>query len=412
MNESPNPECVEIEACLPTYRVAFVNTHPIQYFAPLYRYLQEEGGFEVTGIYFSDFSLRGAVDPGFGREVEWDIDLLSGYEPQFMGKAAQRRVKRGFFSMLAPEVWPAIWRGKFDAIVIHGHYVAGHHIALAAAKVSGTPVFARGDTNGLRKRSGVRAHLRKAVLSRFYRFFDGVLSIGTANNMHYRSMDVPYDRIFQVPFAVDNNRFSEFADCGQSTKRELRRKFGLDPNLPTICFAAKLAPHKRPRDLLNAYAKVVSEGTRVQLAIVGTGELESELRREADRIPNGCISFLGFVNQSQLPSLFAACDVFVLPSEFEAWGLVVNEAMCAGLPIICSRECGCSYDLVKDGVNGHVFDAGDVDALSEALLNVLRDEGHRAAYSAESRAIIARWSFRECAGGLREAIAASLGDNV
>ncbi|MDU8913524.1 glycosyltransferase family 4 protein [Aestuariicoccus sp. MJ-SS9] len=374
----------------------------------MYRYLQEEGGFDVTGIYFSDFSLRGAFDPGFGREVKWDIDLLDGYEAKFMGKAARQRELSGFFSMVAPEVWPAIHRGDFDAVVVNGHYVAGFHIALAAARASGTPVFARGDTNGFRRRVGWRAAVRRKILSRFYRMFDGVLSIGTANDLHYRAMGVPNERIFRMPFVVDNDRFSVAANTTPKLQHNLRSEFDLDPDLPVICFAGKLSPHKRPHDLLEAYARLISSGIQAQLAIVGSGELEGMLQEEATNIEGAHVHFLGFVNQSQLPNLFAASDLFVLPSSFEAWGLVVNEAMCAGLPIICSRECGCSHDLVKDGLNGHVFNAGDVDALFKALSNVLGKDDLRSSYSSESKAIIANWSFRECADGLREAITATI----
>jgi len=186
--------------------------------------------------------------------------------------------------------------------------------------------------------------------------------------------------------------------------RELRSQFGLAPDIPTICFAAKLAPHKRPQDVLAAYAALVERGLPVQLAIAGTGELENELRRKAAKIEGGRVVFLGFVNQSKLPALFAACDVFVLASEFEPWGLVVNEAMCAGLPIVCSRECGCSHDLVHEGRNGHVYSAGDWEALTSALHRILSDDALRTQYGNESRAIIAHWSFRECAEGLRQAI--------
>src|SRR5262245_25540769 len=90
------------------YRVAFVNTHPIQYFAPLYAYLTRNCGLDVTALYLSDFSLRGGHDRGFGRAVTWDIDLLSGYSAQFLGKAATRRSIGGFFSMVGPELWGAI----------------------------------------------------------------------------------------------------------------------------------------------------------------------------------------------------------------------------------------------------------------------------------------------------------------
>ncbi len=124
------------------FRVAFVNTHPIQYFAPMYEYLTRSG-LEVTALYLSDFSIRGGHDRGFDRAIKWDIDLLAGYKYQFMGTAATRRKIGGFFSMVAPELWGAIRHGRFDAVVIHGHNLAAHHVALAAALVSRTPVFAR-----------------------------------------------------------------------------------------------------------------------------------------------------------------------------------------------------------------------------------------------------------------------------
>ncbi|MEM9855051.1 MAG: glycosyltransferase family 1 protein, partial [Pseudomonadota bacterium] len=117
----------------PTYRVAFLNSHPIQYFAPLYAYLTRNCGLETTGLYLSDFSLKGGADPGFRRAVTWDVDLLEGYEAKFLGgeKASTRRIG-GFFSMVAPELWSEIRSGGYDAVVIHGHNLAAHHIAQAA----------------------------------------------------------------------------------------------------------------------------------------------------------------------------------------------------------------------------------------------------------------------------------------
>ena len=109
--------------------------------------------------------------------------------------------------------------------------------------------------------------------------------------------------------------------------------------------------------------------------------------------------FTGFVNQSELPALYAASDVFVLPSEDEPWGLAVNEAMCAGLPVVVSREVGCVPDLVRDGVNGYTPAAGDVDGLARALRRLIEDEDLRRRQGQASLARILQWGYRAVLGG-------------
>jgi glycosyltransferase involved in cell wall biosynthesis len=106
-----------------------------------------------------------------------------------------------------------------------------------------------------------------------------------------------------------------------------------------------------------------------------------------------------------LPQIYGAADAFVLPSENEPWGLAVNEAMCAGLPIVASVEVGCVADLVRAGVNGQTFAAGDAKGLANALHPILVDREIRKRMSAASRAIISRWSYAECAAGLQAALA-------
>ena len=120
-----------------TIKLAVVNSHPIQYFAPLYAYLQASGQFEVSALYASDFSLRGARDPGVGQTVTWDIDLLRGYDAVFLGERSKQRVPAGFFSLVAPEIWREIRSGSYDAILLHGHNYAANGLALVAAKTRG-----------------------------------------------------------------------------------------------------------------------------------------------------------------------------------------------------------------------------------------------------------------------------------
>src|SRR5262249_5607505 len=138
-----------------------------------------------------------------------------------------------------------------------------------------------------------------------------------------------------------------------------------------ILFAGKYEEKKRPLDLLRAFTDARLEG--VSLLFVGSGELEEELRANAAGRRN--IYFAAFQNQSRMPTVYAACDLFVLPSygPSETWGLAVNEAMCMGRAVVVSDHVGCARDLVLPGETGLVFRAGDVNALAQSLRSAFSD---------------------------------------
>jgi glycosyltransferase involved in cell wall biosynthesis len=386
-------------------RVAFVNTHPIQYFAPLYAYLNRTGVFAITALYLSDFSVRGSHDAAFGQPVKWDVDLLSGYDVRFVKGADLREEPKGFFSMIAPQIWREVCRGGFDALVVHGHTPAATLIAVAAARWAGLPVFARGETHLGLRRSLLKRFVRKPLMSAFYRSVSGVLAIGSANAAFYRAMGVPEDRIFCMPYTVDNARFVCDSQLSDERCTKVRTELGVADAEPIVLYAAKLQARKRPDDLLRAAVLLKDRGVGFHVVMVGSGEMTAELINLATRLGLENVHFHGFANQSVLPQIYGAADVFVLPSENEPWGLAVNEAMCAGLPIVASAEVGCVADLVRAGVNGQTFVAGDAEDLANALHPILVDREIRKRMSAASRTIISRWSYAECAAGLQAALA-------
>jgi glycosyltransferase involved in cell wall biosynthesis len=392
---------------VPKLRVAFVNTHPIQYFAPLYTYLNRTGTFEITAVYLSDFSVRGSLDRAFGQAVRWDIDLLSGYDVRFVEGAGLRDEPKGFFSIIAPQIWREVSRGGFDALVVHGHTPAAALIAVAAARRAGLPVYSRGETHLGLSRGSLKRLARKPLMRAFYRHLSGALAIGSANAAFYRAMGMPEERIFSMPYTVDNARFTEGSRLSDVQRKKVRAELGVADADPIVLYAAKLQVRKHPDDLLRAAARLKGRGIRFHVVMVGSGEMAAELINLATRLELENVHFHGFANQSVLPQIYGAADVFVLPSENEPWGLAVNEAMCAGLPIVASAEIGCVPDLVQPHVNGQTFAAGDVEGLANALHPILVDKETRQRMSTGSRAIISQWSYAECAAGLRVALARS-----
>jgi glycosyltransferase involved in cell wall biosynthesis len=386
------------------FRLAVVNSHPIQYFAPLYAYLNQDPALEVAALYCSDFSLRGAIDPGFKQAVTWDVDLLTGYRSVFLGEEAKQRTPAGFWSLICPQVCAEIRSGHYDAVLLHGYNYAVNILALLAAKTKRLPVLMRSETHLGLHRDGWKRWTRDAVLSVAYRFVDGFLAIGTANRAYYRALGVPDNKIFDVPYTVDNDRFIAAAVLASKQRAEVRKKYGLPIGEPVVLYASKFMRRKHPDDVIRAMASLRDNGQAATLFMVGNGKMEHELRDLATSLAMDNVVFGGFINQAELPKVYAAADIFVLPSENEPWGLIVNEVMCAGIPVVVSDEVGCVPDLVKDGVNGYHMKAGDIGSLAIALEKLLADQTLRQRMGAASLSIISGWSYEQCRQGIAAAL--------
>ena len=387
-------------------RIAVLNSHPIQYFAPLYAYLNAAPDLDVTALYLSDVSIRGGKDAEFGRDVKWDLDLLAGYRSVFVGSAARTREPGGFWSLATPQVWSELRSGRYDVLWLHGHNYAANLLALMAAKTVGVFILMRGDTHRGLPRGAIKSVLHRPVKGTLYRCCDRLLAVGSANAAFYRAIGVPDHKIFLMPYSVDNERFIKSATLTNDQKTKLRKQYNIPLDRPSVLYAAKFTPRKRPGDLLDAVRRVKIETNRpFTVVMTGSGELEQELRVFCVEHALDNIVFTGFVNQSELPALYAASDVFVLPSEHEPWGLAVNEAMCASLPIVVSSEVGCVPDLVKDGINGYTPAAGDIDGLTHALRRLIEDDDLRRRQSKASLARIQQWGYQQCLEGIRAALA-------
>lgn len=389
------------------YRVAVLNTHPIQYFAPMYAFIDAHlPEVELTALYCSDYSLRGAVDNGFARSVTWDVDLLSGYRYVYLGKAAKTRAPRGFLSLIVPELWNHIRAAGYDALWLHGYGYAACWVGLLAAKSVGMPVMLRGETHLQLSRQGWRRFARDAVLRRVFKSIDAFLTIGSRNSDYYLASGVPPGKIHLVPYAVDNERFEAAATAHREQRADIRTRLGLPMGMPVVLYASKMIERKQPHTLIRAVASLQAAGRDVALCMVGSGPMEQHLRVLANDLGLRNVVFPGFLNQSELPMAFAIADVFVLASTSEPWGLIVNEVMCAGLPVIVSGEMGCSNDLVSDGVNGFQVPAGDIAALAKAIGAIVDNPELGISMGAQSLARIRKWDYAKCADGLKNAIAA------
>lgn len=389
-------------------RLAYLVTHPIQYQAPLLRAIAAEPDIDLKVFFASDFSARDFVDPEFGRAISWDVPLLEGYDHEVLPERG-RPLARGE----NPSFWRPFSTGLskrlkgFDALWVHGYNRAAHWLAIAIAKRHGLGVLVRDEATPI---SAARSPMKQAAKRAFFRTLDravdGYLAIGSLNRAYYEGFGVGPDKIFAMPYAVDNAYFQAKVAEVSARRELLRAELGCKADHPIILFSAKLIDRKRPLDLIDAYAAVADEPALRQpyLLFAGDGELRGAIE---DRIAERGLErarVLGFRSQAELAGLYDLADVCVLPSEREAWGLVVNEAMNAATAIIASDRVGAAADLVRGGQNGFTYPVGDVAALSVCLRSVLRDPARLAAMGARSRKIIDGWSFSEDIAGLRLAL--------
>ena len=387
-------------------RLAYFVSHPIQYQAPLLRRIAREPDIALEVFFASDHTVRGYLDEGFGVKVEWDVPLLAGYGSSFLPLWREAGQKPGFWRPLNRGIFERLERGRFDAVWSHGYNTATSLRAIASAAMLGIPVLLRAEST-LHDRQ--RGWARLAAKEAFFRVLRGqvsaVLAIGEANARywrHYLGAEMP---IFRMPYAVDNEFFQRRTAAAAPRREALRAELGLEPGRPVILFASKLQERKRCGDLVAAH-RLLGE-PRPYLVIVGDGEERKRLEEQAaaDQEARGQVRFLGFRNQTEMPRYFDLCDVFVLPSRHEPWGLVVNEAMNAGRPVVVSDDVGCQEDLVRDGETGAVFPVGNVAALASAIERVLAAPEIAARLGAAARAHIGRFSFEQDVSGLREALA-------
>jgi len=337
-------------------RIGFLISHPIQYYAPIFRELAKR--CELTVFFAHRQTAEQQARAGFGVAFDWDVDLLSGYDSRFLTNVARQPSTDRFAGCDTPGVAEEIARGGFDAFVVPGWALRSYWQALRACRRRGVPVLVRGDSQLGGQRNNAVRFAKALAFSHLLRRFDGFLYVGQRNREYLLRYGVPTERLFFSPHCVDNDAFAA-ASSGIDRRRGRRR----------VLFVGKLIGRKHPADLLHAVARLGDKA--VQIAFAGSGELESELRQIA-AASSVDADFMGFVNQSELPAVYASADLLVLPSDSqETWGLVVNEAMACGIPAVVSDVVGCGPDLIEAGKTGATFPFGDTAALAAAIRNVL-----------------------------------------
>ena len=384
----------------PPMRLAVVLSHPIQYYSPWFRSLARDGRVVLRVFYLWDFGVTEKPDPGFGASIKWDVDLLSGYEHEFVPNTSRKPGTEHFWGLRSPTLTARLAVWKPAAILLFGYAYAAHVGTIRWARRNRVPLVFRGDSHfiGRTQPSGWKTWILRQV----YRQFAAVTYVGSANRDYFRTLGVPDSRLFFAPHAVDGTFFDPANLAHRSAAETIRRDLGIAPSTRVVLFAGKLVPAKQPRELLEAFLALDLPGTA--LVIAGDGSESAALRDRAKASGSGKVFFLPFANQSEMPARYLLADVFALPSRglYETWGLAVNEAMHMNVPCLVSDRVGCQRDLVIDGGTGWVFPAENHAELRERLRAALTAE--LAPFKARIAEKISGYTYRETSAGLYAAL--------
>jgi glycosyltransferase involved in cell wall biosynthesis len=334
------------------------DTHPIQYRSPLFQEICRRD--PTAKVYFFQpgfdggkwwFKERGAIP-----KQTWEVPLQEGFPNETLGLDTFPPWRRWrILKRLLEEQRPR-------AVLLFGYYLPENWMLWITARRLGIPVVFLGETfqeDFLQLRTIVSRPLRLQFLKGLTR----IVSIGRRNHDYYRKLGIPESILVSGKYAVNNQFFLVGEAERRAARAKVRERLRIPADAFVTLFVGRLFERKRPKDLFHIHQRV--NDRRYHTIVVGNGPQEDFMRDLAHGV--GRFHLVGFQNQGQTREYYCAADVLCVPSEFETWGLVVNEAFCAGIPAIVSEDCGVAGDLVTPGETGFIFAIGDIEAAARHI---------------------------------------------
>lgn len=345
-------------------KLVILQTHPIQYFAPIYRELSDRGNVDVSVIYLTDSGAKEYYDPGFNRMVKWDIDLMTGYHSEVM-RPDMELSDRGFLGRNDRKLLSILKTENPDYILLYGYSSLMNWRAWLYAWQTGIKILYTSDSNSrIDIPAGtVKSFIKRILVSTFFSKIYRFLYPGEANAEYLQRYGATEDRLIWSPFAIDVARFTK---VGGTRERQY-----------DFVWIGKFVDGKRCHDYLSALLNLKSEGIEFSALLVGDGPCRGEIIKSAkELVDEGSLEMQGFANQSEVPELLSASKTLVFTGENEAYGLMATEAAASGCALLMADSIGSvgQNSSAQPDVNTLVYKVGDVVALTNCMRMYLEDQ--------------------------------------
>ncbi|MEO6456055.1 MAG: glycosyltransferase family 4 protein [Ginsengibacter sp.] len=374
-------------------KLAIITTHPIQYNAPMFAMLHQRANIALKVFYtWGDTVLKSKYDPGFNKAIEWDIPLLEGYEYEFLENVSKKKGSHHYNGIINPDIIKKINEWRADVLLVYG-WKFNSHLRVMRHFKNKIPVWFRGDSTLLDEKKGLKSFFKTILLRWVYKHVDIAFFTGANNKEYFLHNGLKPYQLIKAFHAIDNERFQNIDSRYFLQVEQLKTKLKISPNSLIFLYAGKLESKKGVENILNAFMAFKNKSTH--LLIVGNGPEERKLKNLYSEVTN--VTFLDFQNQMIMPVIYQLCDVYVLASTGpgESWGLSINEAMAAGKAILASDKCGGAVDLIVNGLNGFIFEAGNVADLTSKMQMLSESSMELAIMQQNSKELIQRFTFME-----------------
>ena len=377
-----------------TTRLALITEIIAPYRIPVFNALAEHPQIDLQVFFLSETDASLRQWQVYKDEIRFSYEVLPSW---------RRRLGK-YNLLLNSRVGAALRRFSPHTLLCGGYnYIAAWNAALWA-EANQVPLLLWCESTA----RDARNHRRplEFLKSRFIRKCSGFVVPGHSSAQYLHHFGVRQEELFTAPNAVDSAFFARAADSSRQ-RPGLRRELGLPDRY--FLFSGRLVTEKGIFDLLTAYAKL-DGGLRDKMGLVfaGDGAEKNKLMQLAKKVSPGTVLYPGFQQRENLAQLYALADALILPTHSDPWGLVVNEGMVCGLPIIASDVAGCVADLVHDGVNGFVVPPRDCDRLAFAMTALANDQELVQVMGDRSREMIQNFSPEICAAGMAHAASSVL----
>jgi len=390
------------------HRLAIVISHPIQYHAPLYGYLAKDGRFQIKVFFMSDRGARPFYEKFSGTMVRYDNPILEGYDHVFLHSREPKNWWQRKTEFVHLGLGKELLNFNPHAVYFHGYTNPSFWLAMLICKRKGIKVLLRGENEDVLPRPWWRMWLREIFLKILLPNLDGVLYIGQHNKEFFLKRKISENRLFYVPYSVDNHYFRGGRSQAEldRIRKEILNKYGFEAGCLVFIYTHKLRPTMRPIEAVSAFCEAIrSQNLRSALIMCGDGELRSEAEKAAEKNGGkGRVIFTGYLSQRDLRDHMLSSDIMI-NSAIEPWGCSVNEGLACGLAMIVSDQVVGWPDMVMPGLNGYVYQSGEVHALAQNIQKFsLMTVGDLTRMKQESLKLSERLSFATCADGLAAAM--------
>ena len=342
-------------------RVAIFTTHLIQYQIPLFKKLAKIIDLHV--FFGSKQGLSSYHDKDFNKQIKWNIPLIKGYKYSILKNSNKISLDSFFFN--SSGIKEAI-KKNFDKVIILGWNNIFYLKTFFWCLYYSSEIIIRSENNLYKKQTLFKKILKEIILRIFFKFINSFISIGSLNEEFYKYYGVKKNKIFRAPYSIDDNFFKKNI---VRNKQKWKKNNNISNQAKIFLFVGKLIKRKRVLDLIKvAQSKKLNNNS--YFLIIGDGPLKKKLLQKINNLKLNNISILGFKSQNQLRFYYSLADVLILPSEYETWGLVINEAMSAGVPCIVSDSCGAAKDMIIKYKTGFQYKNGDINQLIK-LINLI-----------------------------------------